>query len=313
MTDKVVLSARSDFIGEEMNRLLSFGIGVGTIALAQSALAVNVFGLTDRDQLVRFDSSSPMQLNQSVFISGLMSNESLVGIDFRPSNGRLYGLGSFGNVYTLNTQTGAATFQNSLFNQANGQALSLSGSEFGIDFNPAADRLRVVSNLGQNLRINVDSGLTFVDGMLNQGSGNPHVIGTAYTNNDNNPATGTTQYTVDSMSDVLNIQNPPNSGTQVLVGSLGVDVTALGDIDVLTDGTLNTMYGVFQLPTAAGSQFGMVNLSTGSLSLLGSVGSAQSNNSIALRGLAVEAVPEPATMTVLGIAALVALARKRRV
>lgn len=295
-----------------MNRLLSFGIGIGAIAFAQSALAVNVFGLTDRDQLVSFDSSSPMQLNQSVFISGLMSNESLVGIDFRPSNGRLYALGTFGNVYTLNTQTGAATFQNSLFNQANGLALALSGSEFGIDFNPAADRLRVVSNLGQNLRINVDSGLTFVDGTLNQSSGTPYIVGTAYSNNDTNPATGTTQYTVDSVMDRLNIQAPPNAGTQVAVGSLGFDATALGDIDISTVGTANIMYGVFQMPNSPGSQFGTVDLATGTVTLLGAVGSAQSNSSIALRGLAVEAVPEPATMSVLGIAALAALARKRR-
>jgi hypothetical protein len=33
VTDKVVVSARSDFFGEEMNKLLSFGIGIGAIVL----------------------------------------------------------------------------------------------------------------------------------------------------------------------------------------------------------------------------------------------------------------------------------------
>ncbi len=43
---------------------------------------------------------------------------------------------------------------------------TLSGTEFGIDFNPLADRLRVVSDTGQNLRIDVDSGATITDTAL---------------------------------------------------------------------------------------------------------------------------------------------------
>lgn len=295
-----------------MKHLLTIGIGVATLSFAPSALGVNVFGLTDRDQLVSFDSMTPWTLTSSVFISGLANNESLIGIDFRPADANLYAVGSFGNIYTVNTMTGAATFRSALVNSANGQALALSGSEFGIDFNPVADRLRVVSNLGQNLRINVQTGATIIDGALNQGSGTPYIVGTAYTNSDTDPGTGTMQFTVDSVMDMLNLQNPPNSGAQVGVGSLGFDITALGDIDILTMGGINTMYGVFQLPNAAGSQFGTVNMSTGSLSLLGSVGGAQSNNSIALRGLAVEAVPEPATMLVIGLASVAALARRKR-
>ncbi|QYK52058.1 MAG: DUF4394 domain-containing protein [Fimbriimonadaceae bacterium] len=290
-------------------------IAIGGVALlaiiASSAEAATVYGLTTRDQLVTFDSSSPWMFSNSVFISGLASNESLVGIDIRVSNNMLYGVGSFGNIYTLNRTTGVATFSSSLFNSANNQALQLQGTEFGVDFNPAADRLRVTSNANMNLRINVDTGATILDGAIN-GPGNPYIVGSAYTNNDNDPNTGTTLYNIDSFVNMLNIQNPPNNGTQVAVGGLGFDVTALGDIDILTVGQTNTAYGAFQLSNVTGSQFGMVNLNTGAVTLLGSIGSEQTGDSVAIRGIAVESVPEPASMLALGAGIAALMARKKK-
>lgn len=284
---------------------------VALVVLASSAQAATVYGLTTRDQLVTFDSSSPWMFTNSVFISGLASNESLVGIDIRASNNMLYGVGSFGNVYTLNRVTGQATFSSSLFNSANNQPLQLQGTEFGVDFNPAADRLRITSNANMNLRINVATGATIVDGMIN-GAGSPYIVGSAYTNNDNDPNTGTTLYNIDSMANTLTIQNPPNNGTQVTVGGLGFDITALGDIDILTEGAMNTAYGAFQLSNVTGSQFGMVNLATGGVTLLGSIGSEQTGDSVAIRGIAVESVPEPATMIALGAAVATLAARRKR-
>jgi hypothetical protein len=70
---------------------------------------------------------------------------------------------------------------------------ALAGSAFGIDFNPTADRLRIVSNAGQNLRVNVDAGLTVTDADLNPGA--PNVTGVAYINPVANPAPATTTLT----------------------------------------------------------------------------------------------------------------------
>ncbi|MFM9874365.1 MAG: DUF4394 domain-containing protein [Fimbriimonadaceae bacterium] len=289
----------------------SVGFFIALGLFAQSASAINVYGLTDRDQLVTFDSGNPNLLTNSVFISGLASNETVLGIDIRPSNNSLYAVGSFGNVYILNRTTGMATFQASLFDSVTNNALAMMGTEFGIDFNPAADRLRVVSNSGQNLRVNVATGATVVDGTLNQPAGTPYLVGAAYTNNDNDPLTGTTLYTVDSNLDVLNIQNPPNNGTQALVGALGVNVSALGDIDIFTNGTSNMAFGAFQVVGDTGSRFGSVDLMTGALTLGGYIGSAQSNNSVAIRGIAVETVPEPASMGLLAFAVSGIVARRR--
>ncbi len=63
-------------------------------------------------------------------------------------------------MYTLDAATGAATAVGPVF------ATTLNGSVFGVDFNPVADRLRVVSDVGQNLRINPTTGVAIADGSL---------------------------------------------------------------------------------------------------------------------------------------------------
>lgn len=277
---------------------------------AASVQAVSVYGLSTRNELVKFDSSAPGVLQQASFINGLAANESLVGIDFRPATGQLYGLGSFSRIYTLNTMTGAATFIASLTNSVGGAPIALSGVEFGIDFNPVPDRLRVTSNLGQNLRINVATGVTVVDGTLNMVGGTPHIVASAYTNSLPGAST-TTLYNIDSVSNNLTTQNPPNAGTQVNVGPLGMDVSALAGMDILTVGTSNTAYAALQMANMMGSRFASINLATGAATDLGMIGMNQSSDSLAIRDIAVLPVPEPSSMLMIGLGA-VALLRRRK-
>ncbi len=97
-------------------------------------------------------------------VTGLQSGETLLGIDIRPggtTTGQIYGLSSMGRLYTIDKFTGAATLKSTLSADpadTSNPFTGLSGTNFGIDFNPVVDRLRVVSDTGQNLRINVDSG-----------------------------------------------------------------------------------------------------------------------------------------------------------
>ena len=104
----------------------------------------------------------------TVNVTGLSASETLLGIDYRPADGLLYALGSAGNVYTIAPSTGVATLKAAL-KAAPGDDdpfAALSGNDFAVDFNPVADRMRVVSNLGQNLRINVDTGDAITDGLI---------------------------------------------------------------------------------------------------------------------------------------------------
>ncbi len=279
-------------------------LGAGLLA-ANPAQAETIVGLTSTNALVLFDSAAPTLAGPAMTITGLTgAGESILGIDLRPSNGLLYGLGSLGNLYTLNAQTGAATFVSVL-------STGLSGISFGVDFNPAADRLRVTSNAGQNLRINVNTGAATVDGALNGAVTN--ISASAYTNNDNNPATGTALFGINSVNDRLYSQNPPNAGTQVEIGALGVDTSAAAGFDI--SGATGIAFASLTNGDTAKSSFYTINLATGAASLTGAFGIG--GNTVvapALLDITVAAIPEPSTYAMLlaGLALLGTITKRRR-
>jgi len=223
--------------------LCALALGITENALAtsgtgQSANSLKVIGLTDDGRLVRFQSDKPGRSREIGFVTGLVGNDvALVGIDFRVQDGKLYGVGNGGGVYTIDPRTGVASFVNSL--NFNGNPVALSGTFFGVDFNPAADRLRIVSDTGQNLAHNVNAGGTTSDpnvGMLNNGANPPVLVlgvsGAAYTNNDLQPNTATTLFDINAMSDQVVIQSPPASGALTPTGSLGVDAGSWVGFDI---------------------------------------------------------------------------------
>ena len=122
---------------------------------------LRVIGLTDDNRLVSFRATSPERARQIGYISGFTgADTALVGIDFRVQDGKLYGVGNGGGVYTLDPRSAQAMFVNAL-------TVPLVGTAFGVDFNPAADRLRIISDTGQNLAHNVnDGGVTVANGTL---------------------------------------------------------------------------------------------------------------------------------------------------
>src|SRR5262245_33899820 len=157
--------------------------------------SLEVVGLTADQRLVCFKTDRPRLARDIAAVSGLQSDTKLVGIDYRPANGALYGVGDQAGIYVIDPSTAVAT----LVARAN---VALQGTSFGVDFNPAADRLRIVSDTGQNLRINVADGVTTVDGSLtNPPNPATGVTGAMYTNNDADPNTGTTLFDIDSALD----------------------------------------------------------------------------------------------------------------
>ncbi len=157
-------------------------------------------------------------------ITGLNAGEKVMGIDFRPLNGQLYGLTSSSRVITLNTSSGAAAIVGTI-------STPLNGTDFGFDFNPTVDRIRIVSNTGQNLRYNPNdaSAMVTVDGSLKPGT--PAVTAVAYSNNFAG-ATTTMLFDIDVMTDKLFLQSPPNDGGLVEVGKLNFNVDAVGGFDI---------------------------------------------------------------------------------
>lgn len=142
---------------------------------------------------MRFDTDNPGYVRGGVRVSGLTGGDTrLIGIDYRVQDGPLYGVGdnpASAGVYAINPDTGVAT-------QVARLTVALSGTTFGVDFNPAANALRIVSDNGQNLRqpFATAGAATVADGSLSYAP--PAVAsginGAAYTNNDLDPNTATT-------------------------------------------------------------------------------------------------------------------------
>lgn len=185
--------------------------------------------------------------------TGLQPGETLHGIDFRPVNGQLYGLGSTSRLYTINISNGTATAVGTL-----PFTIPLSGTSFGFDFNPTVDRIRIASNTGQNLRVHPETGLvvTPADGNLNPGT--PAVSAAAYSNNFAGAAT-TTLFDIDAVADKLYTQNPPNNGTLIEVGALGINVELANGFDI--GSTSNTAFAVLTVGSA--TKLYSINLTTG--------------------------------------------------
>jgi hypothetical protein len=199
--------------------------------------SLRVVGLTDTGALVCFNERAPRRARTLGVVNGLSGGDTaLVGIDFRVQDGLLYGVGNAGGVYTIDTTNGYATPVNRL-------SVALSGVSFGVDFNPAADRLRIVSDTGQNLRHNVNAGgVTLADATLNYTAGAAAlgVNGAAYTNNDLDALTGTTLFDLDTTLDQIALQSPPNNGSLAVTGKLGVDAIGMSGFDIYSavDGTV---------------------------------------------------------------------------
>jgi hypothetical protein len=219
-----------------------------------------IYAVTSNNTLISFNSFTPVTVSAPVAITGLQAGEQVLGIDFRPLTRQLYALGSTSRLYTINLVTGAATAVNGPFTPA------LNGTAFGIDFNPLVDLLRVTSDFEQNLRLNPTTGLVAaVDTNLNPG--NPNVVGSAYTNNFAG-ATTTTLYDIDSASDQLFTQNPPNNGTLNLVGNLGFDTSAQVGFDISRASSI-----AFASLTVSGtSSLFTINLATGAPTFIGTIG-----------------------------------------
>jgi len=199
----------------------------------------------------------------------------LVGIDVRPADRRLYGITAASDLYRVDPQTGSAEMVASLTVPFDGEARS------GIDFNPQADRLRLVSWSGQNLRVHPTLGATAIDRPLTWKPGDPNagrqprVTAAAYSHNVPD-APDTKLFVIDAERDVLALQDPPNDGVLTTVGPLGVDFGPLGGFDILTDAD-----GRDRAWAASGATLYTVDLATGQARAIGTIAGTSSVVSLA--------------------------------
>jgi Domain of unknown function (DUF4394) len=199
--------------------------------MATSANAASIIGLVDGKTLVTIDPVS-RKATGKVEIKGAGN---ILGIDVRPADGMLYGIAADGSIVTIDPKTGQATVKSKLSESWK------QGVTTTFDFNPAADRLRLMSSEGVSLRINVDDGKTTVDGSHKYKDGDanagkaPKVVAGAYTNSWKGTK-ATTLYNIDAATGVLVTQAPPNDGVLNTVGSLGMAVSGPVAFNIVSTG-----------------------------------------------------------------------------
>ncbi len=294
-------------------------LSLGVLCPRQVAAQEHDAWILTNNTLVLIDNANPgAVVGAPVPITGLAAGETLVGIDFRTINGFLYGLGfnsaaGTAQLYNLSHRTGVATpiGATGTFVAADGATpVPIAGVGFGIDFDTASDRIRIVNDAGQNFRIDPNSG-AFVDGDLGGAAGSVPGLnmdgalngavssadGAAHTNN-TVALPFNTLYTLSAATNTLHIQNPRNGGTAtapvaVMLNGRPLDFESAAGFDippgapgsrangpsagngwvVLTVGNLASLY--------------TLHLTTGAASLVGHIGTSP------VQGFALNAVRIP--------------------
>jgi hypothetical protein len=270
-----------------------------------------VYGVTASNRLVSFRAANPGQLLSAVGMTNLAVGETIRDIDFRPATGELFGQTSLGRIVSVDTATGKVTQLGVPLVTSPQFSSAFPGD---IDFNPTVDRLRLVNTNEDNLRFNPltytpvdsdanpangntpDTSLAFIATDPNVGA-NPNIVGMAYDRNDNDGATATTLWGIDSALNILVRQgavdgnagdvaggSSPNGGLLTTIGSLNVDVTDQMGFDISGAGTLGNgaALAVMQVNGEVTSKLyslnltaGLTNQAQGSATLIGTVGAGE--------------------------------------
>ena len=253
-----------------------------------AARAEKAVAITAGHQLIKFNAGQPQKILSSVAVKGLAAGEVILGIDYRVSKDALYALGSSGRLYTLNEDTAQLTPVG-----ASNFAVKLDGAMFGFDFNPTVDRIRVISNTAQNLRLHPDTGGVVdsnpnvdgvqIDGALTYAAGDanfgkkPSIVGAAYSYNKADTKI-TTNYALDAATGALVTQGSregttpavsPNTGQLFTVGKLGVNFEdSAFDIQALSDVAFAALNG----KELKGTRLYSLDLKTGAAKFIGTIG-----------------------------------------
>jgi hypothetical protein len=243
-------------------RALLFTSTVLAAAFAPLAAQAAMLAALSGDNTLTMIDTATKKAGKSMKVTGISGK--IAGIDVRPADGMLYALATDGTIYTVDS-AGKATMKSKMDTVLAATAMAT------VDFNPAADRLRVIGSDGTNLRVNVEDGKTIVDGKLKFAETDMHkgetpmVVAGAYSNS----VKGTKEtalYDIDGKIGGLLRQAPPNDGVLGAVGKLGISAKAIAfDIETAPDGS-NTGW------LLADGALHKVDLATGKATVVGKVG-----------------------------------------
>ncbi|MHA3772274.1 DUF4394 domain-containing protein [Verrucomicrobiota bacterium sgz303538] len=240
------------------------------------APAAVIYAIDDSNKLYHFDAATPGDLSAGVSITGLGVGEVIRTIDFRPATGELYGIAIagvspyMGKLYLIDHETGAATAIGSAFSTTIANATAIS-----MDFNPVVDRIRVTTYGEENLRVNPSTGaLTATDAAL---TGGENISSVAYTNSYPGASSTTlygTRYDNDDLYVIggFNGSISPNGGvgTKIADISMPSSSTDRTDLDILA--TVDGNVGFYSYTDVATQMLGRLDLITGAVTPVGTIG-----------------------------------------
>lgn len=257
----------------------------------EQALPDRIFyALSDNNQLHEINVKNTSTPLRSFSVTGLENGDVLAGIDFRPATGQLYAISAQSNLYQINVKTGDQQGKATRIGTAP-IATTLAGTSIGFDFNPTVDRIRVVTNTAQNLRLHPETGAIVPGDSPLNGPASPKIGAVAYTNSRAGVTAapggvGTTLYDIDPVADILYIQNPPNPGALIAVGGLGLDIQDVGGFDISPDVNAADVYPIASIKFDNKWELDYVNLSSGKLQKLGNLPA-----NVNIIGIAIPALP----------------------
>ena len=240
-----------------------------------------VFLLTESKVIARVDAASPQTLRDVHLVTGLVLGERLIGIDVRPASGELFAVGAVDmgataalRLYRVDLTTGLAT-------SISATPVSVTdGGRWGLDFNPTVDRLRIVSDANENLRLNPTTGAR-ADAPVNDTNLSPvgnQVIAVAYDRNvTGGGPTDSTLYAIGRTASSLytiggvNQTPTPNGGVLMTVGALGITLSSSADGGLDVFGVPGTAYAALTDTTERTALY-TINLTTGAATEIGVIG-----------------------------------------
>jgi len=211
--------------------LAAITLALSAAASASGASAATLAALQGGTSIAWIDTDQK-RVTGSVKLDG---GAKLIGIDVRPVDGLVYGVTPDGAIVTVDVKTGKWAKKSQLSEKLP------EGATFTVDFNPVADRMRILGSEGTSLRVNVEDGKAVVDGRLKYAETDaakgktPKVTAGSYSNS----FAGTKEtalYNIDTASGALVKQAPPNDGILNTIGSLGVKVSGPMAFDIASDG-----------------------------------------------------------------------------
>jgi hypothetical protein len=247
-----------------------------------------LYMVTAENVLAQYDTAAPSDLVHSVTISRafFFDMELVAGIEFVPATGDFYAIGASGRPYSLNPSTGEALTAN---------LGPPAGTHIGFAYDRGEDILRVGGTARRNLAYRpagdrpflLREDPAFAYAPTDPGVGiSPSLMGAAYASDSQGASR---LYLLDSLRDVLVMEDPPYSGILHTIGPLGFDFNETGGFAVSL--TTGIAYAALLPSNSLQSSLYEINLATGAATIRGPIG-----GGLVITGLA---IPEPATVTIL--------------